>query len=73
MSLEEKDDGYRPSDVESVKGMAMYVAEVDRPYAMKCDLSTFLWCHPNAENPVLNARPVNKCLQEECVVIYIHV
>ena len=71
MSLKEKDDDdYRPSDVESVKGMAMYVAEVDRPYAMKCDLGTYFWSHPNTENIILNVRPVNKCLQEECVIVH---
>lgn len=41
MSLKEKDDDLRPSDVESINGLALYVAEVDRPYAMKCQLSMF--------------------------------
>ena len=72
MSLKEKDDDLRPSDVESVNGLALYVADVDRPYAMKCELSMFFSvCLVNY--PMLNTRPVNKCLQDESVHLYRHI
>lgn len=39
MSFKERDE--HSSDVESVNGLALYVSEVDRPYALKCELSKF--------------------------------
>lgn len=36
MSFKERDE--HSSDVESVNGLALYVSEVDRPYALKCEL-----------------------------------
>jgi hypothetical protein len=73
MSINEKDEGLRPSDVESVKGLSLFIAEVDRPYALKCELGTFFGLYQVINNPILNGGIVNKCLQEECVVVHIYV
>jgi hypothetical protein len=73
MSLNEKDQRLHPSDVESVKGLALNVAEVDRPYALKCELGMLLGPYLSAEKLIPGAFVVNKCLQEEYVTVYVNV